>query len=267
MAALEQSKGAGKTKSEGKKSEKAGPGGKGKKDDEPQMDPVIAGVSAAALAYALYKLFGAEAPDGLEISWQEFRNTFLATGMVDRLEVINKEYVRVHLRNTPNYAILEAASAAEGGGPGGAGGSMMGSGVSSGFAAAIANSSSSGGGGDPYATAGGSDVTGALAGLLSPEREAELRRAIEASRGRRAHFFRIGSVESFERQLEDAQLDLGIRPRDFVLVRHVSETDVGSRLLSIAPSLLLVALYFMMFRSVGGGGEWRWRVRRRTDVL
>ena len=88
---------------------------------------------------------------------------------------------------------------------------------------------------------------------LSSDREAELRRALEEARARKALFFRIGSVESFERQLEDAQLDLRVRPRDFVLVRHVNEADMQSRVASLMPYVLLLAVYAGLLRIMGGG--------------
>lgn len=37
--------------------------------------------------------------------------------------------------------------------------------------------------------------------------------------------FTIGSVESFERKLEAAQMSLGINPRDFIPVQYVQETS------------------------------------------
>lgn len=42
----------------------------------------------------------------------------------------------------------------------------------------------------------------------------------------RYHFV-IGSVESFERKLEDAQRQLGISPRDFIPVQYTSETNIN----------------------------------------
>lgn len=84
-----------------------------------------------------------------------------------------------------------------------------------------------------------------------------------AGRGHSPHaspvaHFRIGSVDSFERQLEDAQLDLGLRPRDFVLVRHVAEGGEGgggSGLLGGLGSIMMtVGLYMLVMRVMGGGG-------------
>ena len=83
-------------------------------------------------------------------------------------------------------------------------------------------------------------------------REAELRKAVQDARAQRPLHFRVGSVESFERQLEDAQLDLKARPRDFVLVRHVNETSLGVRAMDLLPYALMLALYVGMLR-VGGG--------------
>jgi AFG3 family protein len=186
-------------------------------------------VAAVAAVYLLYTLAGGSQPRGDEISWQEFRNTYLATGMVDRLEVVNKEYVRVHLRNTPVAAFLEAA--AGGGGGLGHGGSGSGSGSGS----------------------GALSVDDAMASL-DPDREAELRRALEDARAHKTPYFRIGSVESFERQLEDAQLDLRVRPRDFVLVRHVADGDTASRIVGLLPYVLMFAVYAGLFRMMGGAG-------------
>lgn len=36
------------------------------------------------------------------MSWQELRNEYLAKGMVDRVEIVNKEVARVYLRQQPD---------------------------------------------------------------------------------------------------------------------------------------------------------------------
>jgi AFG3 family protein len=207
-------------------------GGGSKKEDENgdgqnNMDPWTVLLSSLAISYALWTLFGTGGqPYGQEISWQEFRNTFLSTGMVDRLDIINKDYVRVSLRNTPNFAFIEG----------------------SGSQSSSSSSSSSNSADAAY------DSLFASMGALSQEREAELRKALEDARAHKTIFFRIGSVESFERQLEDAQIDLHVRPRDFVLVRHVSEADISQRVASLMPYILLLAVYAGLLRMMGGGG-------------
>lgn len=46
------------------------------------------------------------------------------------------------------------------------------------------------------------------------------------------YFFTIGSVETFERKLEQVQRDLGIAPRDFIPVQYVNETNWLNELVS-----------------------------------
>jgi AFG3 family protein len=158
-----------------------------------------------------------------EISWQEFRNSFLATGMVDRLEVVNKEYVKVFLRNTPNVTVLEAALAAEG---------------------------------YPAEKISLESISSAADGSsgLPVDKEAELRKALELTRQHKQLYFRIGSVDSFERQLEDAQIDMRIKPRDFILVRHVTQSEPGGWLLSsLIPIAAIIGLNMFLMRGMGGG--------------
>ncbi|XP_059612543.1 AFG3-like protein 2 isoform X2 [Phlebotomus argentipes] len=114
-----------------------------------------------------------------EIGWKEFVTNYLARGVVEKLEVVNKKWVRVRLS------------------PG--------------------SSSDSG-------------------GVL---------------------WFNIGSVDSFERNLEHAQDDLGVEPVNYVPVIYRSELEAAS-LTGLLPTLLIIGfLLFMMRRSaqmMGGPG-------------
>lgn len=114
-----------------------------------------------------------------EIAWKEFVNNYLARGIVDKLEVVNKKWVRVRL--TPGNA---------------------------------------------------SDSAGTL-------------------------WFNIGSVDSFERNLENAQSDMNIEPVNFVPVIYRSEIEASS-LTGLLPTLLIIGfLIYMMRRSsemMGGRG-------------
>lgn len=69
--------------------------------------------------------------------------------------------------------------------------------------------------------------------------------------------FAIGSVDSFEKKLEEAQKAVGVNPLDEIPVQYTNETTTKSEILSVLPSLLLMgaALYFMRFAagSMGGG--------------
>ncbi|MEE6500298.1 hypothetical protein FKM82_003728 [Ascaphus truei] len=118
---------------------------------------------------------------GREINWKEFVHLYLARGVVDRLEVVNKQFVRV---------IPAAGTSSE-----------------------------------------------------------------------KYVWFNIGSVDSFERNLDTAQQELGIDPTHRVSVIYSTESD-GSFLMSLIPTLLLVGflLYSVRKGSMGpsrggrGGG-------------
>jgi len=73
-------------------------------------------------------------------------------------------------------------------------------------------------------------------------------------------YFNIGSVESFEEKLEEAQETLGIDSHDFVPVTYVSEMVWYQELMRFAPTLLILGSLLYMGRrmqgglGVGGGG-------------
>ena len=207
-----------------------GPGGGPKKQqkksgpspDDGGPDPWAVLALSVGMGLTTYWLAYSGTVHGSEISWQEFRNAYLSTGMVDRLEVVNKDYVRIALRNTPNFAFFEGVVPP---------------------------------GGSPHNAGAGDEGSTFSLDSVPADREIELRRALEDVRAHRALYFRIGSVEGFERQLEDAQLDLRVRPRDFVLVRHVSETSIPQRVLEAMPYLLTTAMFIAMMRMAGGGSS------------
>uniref|UniRef100_A0A6M2DT10 Putative atp-dependent metalloprotease ftsh n=1 Tax=Xenopsylla cheopis TaxID=163159 RepID=A0A6M2DT10_XENCH len=113
-----------------------------------------------------------------EITWKEFVNNFLSKMIVEKLEVVNKKWVRVRL------------------------------------------------------AAGNTTV------------------------GSNTLWFNIGSVDSFERNLENAQIDLNIEPVNFIPVIYKTELEAAS-LSGLLPTLLIIGfLIYMMRRSaemMGGG--------------
>lgn len=74
-----------------------------------------------------------------------------------------------------------------------------------------------------------------------------------ANGGQYKYYFNIGSVESFEEKLEDAQEALGIDPHDYVPVTYVSEMVWYQELMRFAPTLLLLASLLFMGRRMQGG--------------
>uniref|UniRef100_UPI00398ED2E6 mitochondrial inner membrane m-AAA protease component AFG3L2-like n=1 Tax=Pristiophorus japonicus TaxID=55135 RepID=UPI00398ED2E6 len=112
---------------------------------------------------------------GREITWKDFVNYYLTRGVVDRLEVVNKQFVRVIFT--------------------------------------------------PGTTTDASYV-----------------------------WFNIGSVDTFERNLENAQQEIGIEPANRAAVVYNTESD-GSFMLSMFPTLLLIGflLYTLRRGSIAAG--------------
>ncbi|XP_070762879.1 mitochondrial inner membrane m-AAA protease component AFG3L1 [Enoplosus armatus] len=128
----------------------------------------MAGVSSALL-YFYFR------DNGKEISWKDFVHRYVGRGMVDRLEVVNKQYVRV---------------------------------------------------------------------ILVPGADTEASYV----------WFNIGSVDTFERNLEAAHMELGLEPSHRPAVVYSTESD-GSFLISMVPTLLLIGfLLFTLRRGPMGGG-------------
>ncbi|XP_055224404.1 mitochondrial inner membrane m-AAA protease component AFG3L2 isoform X2 [Gorilla gorilla gorilla] len=114
---------------------------------------------------------------GREITWKDFVNNYLSKGVVDRLEVVNKRFVRVTF------------------------------------------------------TPGKTPVDGQYV------------------------WFNIGSVDTFERNLETLQQELGIEGENRVPVVYIAESD-GSFLLSMLPTVLIIAfLLYTIRRGPAGIGR------------
>lgn len=76
---------------------------------------------------------------------------------------------------------------------------------------------------------------------------------IRRSGGQYKYYFNIGSVESFEEKLEEAQEALGVDPHDYVPVTYVSEMVWYQELMRFAPTLLLLGSLLYMGRRMQGG--------------
>ncbi|KFK43073.1 hypothetical protein AALP_AA1G075200 [Arabis alpina] len=71
--------------------------------------------------------------------------------------------------------------------------------------------------------------------------------------GQYKYYFNIGSVESFEEKLEEAQEALGVNSHDFVPVTYVSEMIWYQELMRFAPTLLLLGTLIYGARRMQGG--------------
>ncbi|KAK3920457.1 AFG3-like protein 2 [Frankliniella fusca] len=152
-----------------------GGSGGGSSSDPERNDWNIAMAASAGLTVLLLGAFLMYSRSGQEITWKDFLNNYLSKGAVERLEVVNKKFVRV---------------------------------VSSGS-------------------------------MDAPV------------------FFNIGSVDSFERSLENAQLELNLDPQHYVPVVYTTELEM-SKLVQALPTLLMIAFFIIIYRkSVGFMGKAR----------
>ncbi|KAL0280476.1 UNVERIFIED_CONTAM: hypothetical protein PYX00_001752 [Menopon gallinae] len=128
---------------------------------------LMAGVVCAAIGFSIYTYVSC----GPEIHWKEFVNQYLSNNMVDKLEVVNKSWVRVILKGPHNDGHTRA-------------------------------------------------------------------------------WFYVGSVHSFEKNLEAVQKDLNIEMVDFVPVVYKGELELSS-VLAYVPSLLLFFVVLSLLRKSG----------------
>eukprot|EP00894_Picocystis_sp_ML_P003542 jgi/Pico_ML_1/54059/g4486.t1 len=157
-------------------------------------------LTTALLAMALSS-FSMGRSDVKEISFQEFQNKLLEAGLVERLEVSNKNMVKVYIK-PPAVSVNSTPEMGD---------DMM--------------------------------------DMSPPQPQRQERRG-----GSYRFYFNIGSVESFERKLEDAQRALGIQPKEFLDVTYTNEWSWQQELLRLAPTILLIAGYVYFTRRQLGGG-------------
>jgi AFG3 family protein len=68
------------------------------------------------------------------------------------------------------------------------------------------------------------------------------------------YYFTIGSVEAFERKMDDAQYELGIPGSERIPVAYSTEISWFGTFLSFGPTILILGSLFYFTRRAGGGG-------------
>ena len=68
------------------------------------------------------------------------------------------------------------------------------------------------------------------------------------------YYFTIGSVESFERKLDEAHNELGIPQNERVPVAYTDEVGMSAAIFSFGPTILLLGVLFWLSRRAGGAG-------------
>lgn len=140
-------------------------------------------VISAFLAYLTYKMiFPGE--NTKEITWQEFRTTFLDKGLVEKIVILNGNKAKVHLHREAVASMYPDSPS-----------------VNPNF----------------------------------------------------YYYFTIGSVEAFERKMDDAQYELGIPSSERIPVAYSSEISWFGTFLSFGPTILLLGALFYFTRRAGGG--------------
>ncbi|PVI04043.1 cell division protease ftsH [Periconia macrospinosa] len=119
-----------------------------------------------------------------EITWQEFRTTFLDKGLVEKIVILNGNRAKVHLHRE-----------------------------------AVAS--------------------------MYPESPATAKNFY--------YTFSIGSVEAFERKMDDAQYELGIPSSERIPVAYSTEVSWWSTFMNFGPTILLLGSLFYFTRRAGGG--------------
>ncbi|KAF1937813.1 ATP-dependent metallopeptidase Hfl [Clathrospora elynae] len=139
---------------------------------------------SAFLAYLTYKMFF-PGENSKEITWQEFRTTFLDKGLVEKIIILNGNKAKVHLHREAVASMYPDSPS-----------------VNQNF----------------------------------------------------YYYFTIGSVEAFERKMDDAQYELGIPSSERIPVAYSSEISWFGTFLSFGPTILLLGSLFYFTRRAGGGG-------------
>ena len=139
------------------------------------------------LAYLTYRLI-IPGENSREITWQEFRNTFLDKGLVEKVTILNNSRAKVFLHRE-----------------------------------AVAS--------------------------MYPESPAVHQNFF--------YYFTIGSVEAFERKMEDAQRELGIPSSERIPVAYQDDVPWLATIFSFGPTLLFIGAIFWLSRRAasGGGGQ------------
>ncbi|POM72030.1 Cell division protease ftsH [Phytophthora palmivora] len=170
-----------------------------------------------------------------EITYQEFRNTFLESGRVEKLVVVNKKYVKVFLNDMAGATSASSPT------------SSTGSDFTDWQDPNATGQHEYDFGSEPDRQSSGGSRGVSLPGLGS--RGGASGRPISSP----TYYFNIGTVEGFERQIEHAQHQMGIRPHDYIPVQYSNEISFTSELMKFLPTIVLIGFLLMTMRGVGGG--------------
>lgn len=217
----------------------------GAKEPDDEQGNSWMGQAALALFVMLGLSLLGSRDHGREISFQSFVWDLLEPGLVDRIEVVNRNVARVYLRTSARVKSQDIGFEARGIKDEGA--------------------TENGWGFEDY------DYRG------SERRERGVKidaNAANVNSTESPFYFNIGTIDTFERKLEAVQEDLGIEPDDFVPVVYTKESSLTNELLRQAPSIILLAVGIMVLRNalgqlggMGGGRSGIFQVGRANPTV
>lgn len=178
-----------------------------------KIRPALQGIVMATL-FSMALLMTAYRPDTQEISFQTFKTELLANGLVERVEVVNKSFVKVYVKTSPPK---------------------------------------------PESTDDTLIQDEVILDTTKPKKVNPMGQSAAYK-----FFFHVGSVDSFERQMEVAQQQLGWKPEDHVAIKYATQWSILQEVARFAPTILLIAAYIWFTRqsmgalggSNSGGRNW-----------
>ena len=196
-----------------------------------------------------------------EISWGDFCNHLLETGQVEKIVVTNnrnmaKVYLKPGAAGLPHYQQsrhvryserrqLHQKQQRSGTRGAGTGGDSSGDGMMDDPFSSSASSDSS-----SLSGLGGSAVGGAVGiGGVGRHQPHQI-----------VYRLAVGSVDAFEKKLEEAQRAVNMDPSKEIPVQYTAESSIASEIFGVIPSLLVMGavFFFMRYASgsmMGGGGS------------
>ncbi len=211
----------------------------------------------------LMSFLGPGSDSSQEVSFQWFKTHLLAQGLVERVEVANKQTVKVYIKPSAVRSLVTSPGSVVGSASDGSSDTEDSYGVHHVHGHVSRQEMHE----DVMYTEDAvgdtpSGSTPSAAARERQERQQRQRAALDRERhpstrrgeeGVYRFFFNIGSVDAFERSIEEAQREMGVDARDWVPIKYTSEMIWSQEVWRLAPTLLLIAGYVWFTRRQLGG--------------
>ncbi|CAI5534593.1 unnamed protein product [Closterium sp. Naga37s-1] len=193
--------------------------------------------------------------EAVEISFQEFKNELLEKGLVAKVEIVNRTKAKVYVYTNRRPAAASAAAAgaaARGKGSAAGAGDSVGEGYNGDGDVMYFDEKHGEFDGHQQGEGAQGQAEGALGGGGGARGVRQRRRQVEQMAAYR-YYFQIGSVDSFERKLDDAQNAMGTDGHNRIPVTYASEVSWQQELLRLLPTALIIAAWIYFSRGLQSG--------------